>query len=231
MDASSPPDSLGYVRMTNSLRNNSFDWFVEERKLVMLPRIKLLLGLVLNFIKWISEKRIHIHFRPKSWIIKRIYNCTLFSPQAQPAKISYVHVTGYFMFFSETVRSELNQVHCMWVWITAWPPEHTETNWELNSSLWRKLQMFLIMHKYFPGVIHPHSILDSDHNMIKNILLTQHYGRHQADTGNGKDQTFFMKHSKMFTMPKILLQKITSENSSYVYLHVTICFFWDKQAF
>lgn len=51
MDASSPPDSLGYVRMTNSLRNNSFDWFAEERKLVMLPRIKLLLGLVLNFIK------------------------------------------------------------------------------------------------------------------------------------------------------------------------------------
>lgn len=51
MNASSPPDSLGYVKMTNSLRNNSFDWFVEEGKLVMLPRIKLLLGLVLNFIK------------------------------------------------------------------------------------------------------------------------------------------------------------------------------------
>lgn len=129
MNASSPPDSLGYVRMTNSLRNNSFDWFVEERKLVTLPRIKLLLGLVLNFIKWISEKCIHIHFRPKSWIIKRICNCTQFSPQAQPAKISSVHVTGYFMFFSETVRSELNQVslnsYCIQVWITAWPSEHT----------------------------------------------------------------------------------------------------------
>lgn len=152
MDASSPPDSLGYVRMTNSLRNNSFDWFVEERKLVMLPRIKLLLGLVLNFIKWISEKRIHIHFRPKSWIIKRIYNCTLFSPQAQPAKISYVHVTGYFMFFSETVRSELNQVCCMWVWITAWPPEHTERQTE-NSVVpcegscrcfWLCINIFLV---------------------------------------------------------------------------------------
>lgn len=138
MNASSPPDSLGYVRMTNSLRNNSFDWFVEERKLVMLPRIKLLLGLVLNFIKWISEKRIHIHFRPKSWIIKRIYNCTQFSPQAQPAKISSVHVTGYFMFFSETIRSELNQVslnsYCMQVWITTWPSEHTEMQTE-NSTV------------------------------------------------------------------------------------------------
>jgi len=51
MNASYPLDSLGYVGMTNSLRNNSFDWFAEERKLVMLPRIKLLLGLVLNFIK------------------------------------------------------------------------------------------------------------------------------------------------------------------------------------
>ena len=50
---------------------------------------------------------------------------------------------------------------------------------------------FLIMHKYFPGMIHPHLILDSDTVKIKMILLTQHYGRHQADTANGKDQTFF----------------------------------------
>lgn len=114
MNASFPPASLGYVRMTNSLRNNSFGWFVEERKLVMLPRIKLLLGLVLNFIKWISEKCIHIHFRLKSWIIKRIYNCTQFSPQAQPAKISSVPVTGYFMcflVFPGAVGSELNWMH------------------------------------------------------------------------------------------------------------------------
>lgn len=114
MNASFSPASLGYVRMTNSLRNNSFDWFVEERKLVMLPRIKLLLGLVLNFIKWISEKCIHIHFRPKSWIIKRICNCTQFSPQAQPAKISSVRVTGYFMcfvFFSGAAGTELKWMH------------------------------------------------------------------------------------------------------------------------
>lgn len=138
MNASFPPASLGYVRMTNSLRNNSFDWFVEERKLVMLPRIKLLLGLVLNFIKWISEKCIHIHFRLKSWIIKRIYNCTQFSPQAQPAKISSVHVTGYFMCFVVFSRScwkwaEL-KASCMQVGITAWPSEHTDTQIE-NSAV------------------------------------------------------------------------------------------------
>lgn len=131
MNASYPLDSLGYVGMTNSLRNNSFDWFAEERKLVMLPRIKLLLGLVLNFIKWISEKCIHIHCRPKSWIIERIYNCTQFSPQAQPAKISSVHVTGYLKFLAET-ESGLNQMslnsHCMQVWVPAWPSEKQRKN-------------------------------------------------------------------------------------------------------
>lgn len=138
MNASFPPASLGYVRMTNSLRSNSFDWFVEERKLVMLPRIKLLLGLVLNFIKWVSEKCIHIHFRPKSWIIKRIYNCTQLSPQAQAAKISSVCVTGHFMCFVVFCRScwkwaELNP-SCMQVGITAWPSLHTETQIE-NSTV------------------------------------------------------------------------------------------------
>lgn len=155
MNASYPLNSLGYTGMTNSLRNNSFDSFVEERKLVMLPRIKLLLGLVLNFIKWISEKRIHIHFRPKSWIIKRIYNCTQFSPQAQPAKISSVHVTGYFIFFSETERSDLNQVslnsHHMQVWITAWPSE----KWSKNSTVLNEGSCrFLIIHVFLMWLIH-----------------------------------------------------------------------------
>lgn len=168
MNASYPLNSQGYTGMTNSLRNNSFDCFVEERKLVMLPRIKLLLGLVLNFIKWISEKRIHIHFRPKSWIIKRIYNCTQFSPQAQPAKISSVHVTGCFTFFSETERSDLNQVslnsHRMQVWIIAWPSE----KWMKNSTVLNEGSCrFLIIHKCFPHVVHSHLILDSDHNIIK----------------------------------------------------------------
>lgn len=176
MNASSPPSSLGYVRMTNSQRSNSFDCFMEERKLVMLPRIKLLLGLVLNFIKWISEKRIHIHFRPKSWIIKRIHNCTQFSPQAQPAKISSVHVTGYFMFFSETVKSELNQVslnsYCMQVWITAWPSDRQKSKLRTQEFHMKELAGFLITPKYFPGVIHPHLMLDSDCSMTKIILLT-----------------------------------------------------------
>lgn len=143
MNASFPPASLGYVRMTNSLRNNSFDWLVEERKLVMLPRIKLLLGLVLNFIKWISEKCIHIHFRPKSWIIKRIYNCTRFSPQAQAAKISPVHVTGHFMCSVFLCRScwkwaeaEMNS-YCMQVGITTWP-QHTETQIQNSTVLYEE---------------------------------------------------------------------------------------------
>lgn len=183
MDASFPPASLGYVRMTNSLRNNSFDWFIEERKLVMLPRIKLLLGLVLNFIKWISEKCIHIHFRPKSWIIKRIYNCTQFSPQAQPARMSSVHVTGHFMcfvfFFQELLEVSWTEciLHAGRNYILT-NRVHIKTQTQNSTVLYRGSCRILITHKYFPGMSHPQLILDLDQNMIKIIILRQHYCRH-----------------------------------------------------
>ena len=63
----------------------------------------MLLGLVLNFIKWISEKYIHIHFRVKLWIIKWIYNCIQFYPQAQLAKTSSAHVKRILNFFSKII--------------------------------------------------------------------------------------------------------------------------------
>lgn len=66
-----------------------------------MPKTKLLLGLVLNFMKWISEKYIHIHFRLKLWIINWIYNCIRFYPQAQPAETSSAHVKRILHFFSK----------------------------------------------------------------------------------------------------------------------------------
>lgn len=98
--------NLNFLKLgsRNSLSNNIFYWFTVEQKLVTIPKTKLL-GLVLNFIKWVREKYIHIHFRLKLWIIKWIYNCIQFYPQAQLAKTSSAHVKRILYFFQKLLVS------------------------------------------------------------------------------------------------------------------------------
>lgn len=59
-------------------------------------------------------------------------------------------------------------------------------------------------------------MLGSEHSMTENVLLTQYDGR----------EYIFIRHFKikMYTRPKIYVQKINSENRSYLYLFVALFF-------
>lgn len=126
---------------TNSLWNNFFYCFIVEKKLVTKPKIKLLLGLVSNFIKWISEKYIYMHFRLDLWIIKWIYNCIQFYPQAQPAKTSSVHVKRILHIFFKNYEQAAKQ-H----WIYMLISKNNNLSIKLYSGECSIIQKFCLMY-------------------------------------------------------------------------------------
>lgn len=112
-----------------------------------MPKTKLLLGLVLHFIKWISEKYIHVHLIFKLWIIKWIYNYIQFYPQAQPAKTSSAHVKRILRIFSEIEWAAKRHWICMLI------SKNNNLSIKLYSEEYSSIQEFYLMYIMTSGTL------------------------------------------------------------------------------